>query len=187
MNIYENCPVIESERFTLRLTQKADTADLLKVYSDEKAVPFFNGDNCHGDDFHYQTMERMEKAVEFWEYSYENQWFVRWSIVDKQTQEAIGTIEAFHRTSEDAYDGYGLFRLDIRSDYERKDVFADILNAFVPNVYPYFDCTKCMTKAVPEATERTAALQEYGFTKSEMPLIGGDDHKEYFDYWVMSL
>ena len=187
MDIYKNCQVMESERYTLRLTQKDDTADLLKVYSDKKAVPFFNGDNCHGDDFYYQTMERMQEAVNFWIYSYENRWFVRWSIVDKQTKEAVGTIEAFHRAAEDSYDGYGLFRLDLRSDYERKDIVNEILEVFVPNVYSDFDCTKCMTKAVPEAIERIAALQQYGFHKSEIPLIGGDDHKEYFDYWVISL
>ncbi len=50
MDIYKKCPIIESEKFTLRLTEKDDTAELLKVYSDLKAVPFFNGDNCHGDD-----------------------------------------------------------------------------------------------------------------------------------------
>lgn len=110
-NIYEECPVLESEKVTLRLTKMEDTADLLKVYSDEKAVPFFNGDNCHGDDFHYTTMERMQKAVEFWVYSYDNGWFVRWSIIDNITKEIVGTIEAFHRDSKDSYDGYGLFRL----------------------------------------------------------------------------
>lgn len=51
MNVYEKCPVLESENFLLRKVCLEDSDDLLKVYSDEKAVPFFNGDNCHGDDF----------------------------------------------------------------------------------------------------------------------------------------
>ena len=41
------------------MTNKEDKADLLKVYSDEKSVPFFNSDNCGGDDFYYTT----EKSV----------------------------------------------------------------------------------------------------------------------------
>ena len=65
MNTYENCPVFEGERFKLRLVEKSDAKDLLKVYSDEQAVYLFNGDNCDGDDFHYTTLERMQKAVDF--------------------------------------------------------------------------------------------------------------------------
>ena len=51
MNVYENLQAFESENFLLRGVQMQDAEDLLKVYSDEKAVAFFNGDNCHGDNF----------------------------------------------------------------------------------------------------------------------------------------
>lgn len=40
MNVYEKCPVLESENFLLRKVCLEDSDDLLKVYSDEKAVPF---------------------------------------------------------------------------------------------------------------------------------------------------
>ena len=36
--VYETCPVLENEKFILRLIQKEDAGELLKVYSDEKAV-----------------------------------------------------------------------------------------------------------------------------------------------------
>lgn len=186
MDIYRECQVLENERFLLRLISKEDTAALLKVYSDEKAVPFFNSDNCDGDDFYYTTMERMEQAVDFWIYAYENRWFVRWSIIDKVTKEAVGTIEAFHRASDDCYDGYGLFRIDLRSDYEKKEVFDDLIQLLEPNMYDWFTCEKCMTKGVPAAEGRVRALQEYGFTKAEIPMIGSNDRKEYGDYWVYS-
>jgi len=55
MNIYKNCPVLENEDFTIRLFQKKDCDDLLKVYSDKNALPFFNSDNCDGDNFYYST------------------------------------------------------------------------------------------------------------------------------------
>ena len=51
MNIYEKCPKFESERFLVRLFHDKDCDDLLKVYSDKKALPFFNSDNCDGDKF----------------------------------------------------------------------------------------------------------------------------------------
>ena len=77
MDVFKALPVFDGARFALRGVQKSDAADLLKVYSDERAVPFFNGDNCHGDDFHYTTIERMNEAVAFWLFSYENGYFVR--------------------------------------------------------------------------------------------------------------
>ena len=44
MNIYKTCPDVHNERFRLRLVTQEDCEDLLKVYSDVKAVPLFNGD-----------------------------------------------------------------------------------------------------------------------------------------------
>lgn len=75
--------LMENENFILRKTIKEDAAGLLKVYSDEKFVPLFNSDNCHGDDFNYTTIERMNQAIDFWEMSYSKGYFVRWTIVNK--------------------------------------------------------------------------------------------------------
>ncbi len=77
MNPYEKCPEFENENFLLRMVHAEDLEDLLKVYSDKKAVPFFNSDNCHGDTFYYDTKEKMKKAIDFWFYSYEQKYFVR--------------------------------------------------------------------------------------------------------------
>ena len=63
-DVYKNCPIYEDKDYTLRLVRLEDKVDLLKVYSDEKAIPFFNGDNCGGDDFHYTNENRMEQAIE---------------------------------------------------------------------------------------------------------------------------
>ena len=81
LNPYERCPKYENENYLLRMVSKKDKEDLLKVYSDEKAVPFFNSDNCGGDDFHYTTENRMEQAIEYWLWEYDRQGFVRWTIV----------------------------------------------------------------------------------------------------------
>lgn len=76
IDVYKNCPSFENESYLLRMVEKEDTADLLKVYSDEKAVPFFNSDNCGGDDFHYRTEDRMEQAIEYWLWEYGRRGFV---------------------------------------------------------------------------------------------------------------
>ena len=61
MNIYSICPTFESEKFTVRLLRDEDCDDLLKVYSDKNALPFFNSDNCNGDFFSMQQKKRCQK------------------------------------------------------------------------------------------------------------------------------
>lgn len=36
------------------------------MYSDKNALPFFNSDNCHGDNFYYPNEDRMRQAIKFW-------------------------------------------------------------------------------------------------------------------------
>lgn len=60
LNVYEYCPKFESEDYLIRFVDKGDTEDLLTVYSDKNSLPFFNSDNCDGDNFYYPTKDRME-------------------------------------------------------------------------------------------------------------------------------
>ncbi len=150
----------------MRKLEVRDTSDLLNVYSDEKAVPLFNSDNCNGDDFHYMSLERMQQAVEFWLWSYTNKYFVRFSIIDKRIQKVIGTIELFHRDSKDYFNRCGLLRLDLKSDYD------------------LFDCDMVATKIPTFAGERKAAAVQNGFFATDKALVGGDDGKVYTNYYV---
>ncbi len=184
MNIYEHCPTLENEDFTLRLTNDDDLSDLLKVYSDIKAVPFFNSDNCHGDDFHYTTLERMREALEFWKTSYANGWFVRFSIVDKKSGETVGTIEEFRRDENDFFTDCGLIRLDLRSDYETAGKIESIMSLIAQPSFELFGCSMLATKAISEASERRKALTALGFVQSKEALICQDGTK-YFDYLVL--
>ena len=184
MNVYEKCPMFENEKYRLRLVNETDTEDLLKVYSDLRAVPLFNGDNCKGDDFHYTTYERMEQAVDFWKQSYESGWFVRWSVVDQAKGKAVGTIEGFHRDAKDCFTNCCLLRLDLRSDYEKSEEIASVLSLIVPASFVLFDCDKVATKAVPAAGELIRALGEMGFVLSDEKLTG-DDGTRYDRYFVL--
>ena len=183
-NVYEYCPQFENDKFLLRLIAPEDTAQLLKVYSDSAAVPFFNGDNCHGDDFHYKTLERMKQAVDFWIFSYNERYFVRWTIIDKETKEAVGTIELFHREADEHFYECGLLRLDLRSDYENAGQIKNIISLIKDATYDLFYCKIIATKAVLEATERLQALHELGFVRSEKILVGQDGTK-YNDYYIL--
>ncbi|MCM1086654.1 MAG: helix-turn-helix domain-containing protein [Muribaculaceae bacterium] len=183
MKIYEACPILESENFLIRLTKSEDCDDLLKVYSDKNAVPFFNSDNCDGDNFYYPTRERMAEAINFWNLSYENGWFARLSIVDKATSEVIGTIELCLRVSEDEFNQMGILRVDVRSDYEKEDVLLEIVTLTAPHMPELLGCTGILTKVPVYAIERMKAIQRAGFTKSEHLLIGKTGYG-YDGYWV---
>lgn len=184
MNIYEKCDVLESGRFLLRLVEKEDCDDLLKVYSDKNALPFFNSDNCDGDNFYYATKERMEEALGFWKLSYDNRWFARLSIVDKSVCSVIGTIELCLRVSEDEFNNMGILRIDVRSDYEKEDMLYDIAALIIQHISEMLGCDGILTKVPVYAVERMKAFQKAGFTKSEHLLIGKTGYA-YDGYWTM--
>ena len=185
VNPYEKCPIYENENYLLRLVEASDASDLLQVYSDEKAVPYFNSDNCNGDDFHYTTLERMQSAIGFWLWASQDKGFVRGAVIDKNARQAIGTIELFNRQAQDYFNNCGLLRLDLRSDYERTECIREILSLIVPPAFELFVCRMIATKIPPFATRRRDAAEQLGFTASEEKMIGGDDHKAYTDYFVL--
>lgn len=185
VNPYEKCPEYENDNYLLRFVQTSDARDLLLVYSDEKAVPFFNSDNCNGDDFHYTSMERMQNVIEYWQWEYQRKGFVRWTIIDKNTHRAIGTIELFNRRSDDYFNNCGLLRLDLRSDYEHGENIIEILSLITPSTFELFDCQKIATKVPHFASERKLAIEQLGFTASGEKLKGGHDSKIYTHYYVM--
>ena len=184
-NIYEQCPVLENERWLMRFVKEEDSEDLLKVYGDKQALPFFNSDNCHEDNFYYDTKEKMDNAIRFWLESYEGKWFVRLTIIDKHISKAIGTIEMFHRPSDDEFDGDGLIRLDVRSDYEKSDELQEIFALLIPEAYDLLDCEEIITKIPLYAVERIDAAEKFGFEKSDRFLVGGEDHYAYKNYWAI--
>jgi ribosomal-protein-alanine N-acetyltransferase len=179
-DIYQECPMYKNKLITLRQSNLEDAGELLKCYSDEKAVPFFNSDNCNGDDFHYTTLQRMKQAIDFWQFSYKNKYFVRWTVIFHDTNERIGTIEMFHRLAEDEFNHYGILRFDLQSDYETQLVIDDILEIVNENFYKAFDVEAILTKAIPEATERTYSLLQKGYKPLNKKLGIYDD---YFVNW----
>jgi len=183
-DVYESCPVIEGLRYLLRQVSPDDCSDLLQVYSDPKAAAFFNSDNCHGDNFCYTTLPRMQQAIDYWLWEYRRSGFVRWSIIDKCSGEAVGTVELFRRNAADYFTDCGLLRLDLRSDYEKYSEIRQILALIVPPAFSLFDCERIATKATPQAQERIAALLNMQFLASKETLIGHDG-TTYGHYYVL--
>lgn len=162
-DIFIECPTYKKHLITLRKTNLDDVHDLLKCYSDEKARPLFNCDNCHGDNFHYTTIERMKEAIEFWDFSYKNKYFIRWTVILNETRERIGTIEMFNRSEYDDLNLHGVLRIDLHSCFEKKIIIDEILEIVNENFYNTFDVDAIFTKALPVADERIESLINKGY------------------------
>ena len=184
MNVYKNCPILESENFLLRFVDIGDADDLLLVYSDLKSVSLFNSDNCGGDDFYYTTIERMKEAIEYWIWEYSRKGFVRWSIIDKNNKQIIGTVELFKRKAKDYFNDCAVLRLDLRSDYEKCNIIAELLCLIISDTFKIFKCKMIATKAFPQSDERLTALKRVGFKLSDEILIGTHDRESYSNYAV---
>ncbi len=185
MDIYKECPTLENGNYKIRLIEVNDSDDLLCIYSDKQALPFFNSDNCNGSNFYCPKKEDMDNTIKYWLMEYrETRGFVRFSIVDKKKGKVIGTIEMFKRKSQDYYNQCGVLRLDIRSDYEKSDFIVAILSLCIDSFYDWFECSAIITKAALYAVERIEALQELNFVRSEEPLIGHNQKLSYNDYWI---
>lgn len=185
-DVYKSCPTFENNRFLLRFSQLDDASDLVSVYSDKNALPFFNSDNCHGDNFQYPTEERMREAIKFWLTSYSTKWFVRWTIIDKEKHKAVGAIEVFHRSANDDFNHVGVLRLDLKSEYETSEEIFTIMSLIVPPAFDLFECEEIITKVPVYAVERMDAMKRMGFEKSEKLLVGTIDCYAYKDYWTIN-
>lgn len=184
-DVYEKCPVFEDENYLLRFVEETDASDLLEVYSDKNALPFFNSDNCNGDNFYYPTEEKMLEAIKFWLFSYRERYFVRFTVIDKSVRKAVGTVELFRRDSNDKFDGDGVLRLDVKSDYEKENILFNILSIIIPPAFELFNCDEIITKVPDYAVERIKAVQKFGFAKSEYLMIGTHDGYAYKGYWTI--
>lgn len=177
-DVYTHCPTLNSSRMSIGLVQMSDAEELLRCYSDVEAQLIFNSDNCR-DAFRYETMAEMEEAILFWMDAYEAKEFVRFSVRDDWTNEAVGTVELYHYMGEDAWKHRGIMRLDLRSDYETAERLDEILYMLNRYAYDLFHVTTLATKAVPRATKRIQALKQAGYQLTEEKLL-----EQYGDYYV---
>ncbi|WIV12458.1 GNAT family N-acetyltransferase [Proteiniborus sp. MB09-C3] len=170
-NPYQKCPVYETKQFIFRMVDEKDAEDLLECYSDPMSIRLFNSDNCTSK-FNYKSLDEMKNCIKFWLDHYSKQYYIRFSIVDKLNCKAIGTIEFFAKqvtTSE--FSKIGVLRLDLASKYEKEGFIMEIIDTISDDFYDDFEVEHIITKAIPEAKQRIAALKNQGFTELENKTI----------------
>jgi hypothetical protein len=98
----------------------------------------------------------MKAYMLIWEQEYRGKVYVRFSILTKDTNKALGTIE-FCPWCKKA-EGYGklaVLRIDLASPYEKENVITEVLKAIEDNLYELFRVEQVFTKAVPAAIAHT--------------------------------
>ncbi len=172
MDVYTSCPITHTEHFTLRLVQPEDAPALFACYHDKAAVARMNDDNCDFG-FYADTPEAMAETVAYWLRHYSWRSFVRFAIVDSATNTAVGTVEGFGGE-------VSVLRLDIASAYEQPAFLAELLAFARASFRAYFGNQVLVTKAIPAAAERRAALEQQGWE-----YIG--PYRTYGDYYRIEL
>jgi hypothetical protein len=164
-NPYEKCPTYETEQYIIRRVEEKDAKDLLECYSDHEAEKLFNSDNCTSN-FIYKSLEEMKQCIMLWMEHYHSKYYVRFSIIDKRYEKAIGTIEFFAKPVN--YNGIfkvGLLRLDLATKYENVKTIEEILDLVNHNFYYDFEVKHIITKAIPIAKQRIVALNDKEYKK----------------------
>lgn len=163
-NVYQSCPMYETDNFILRLVKQEDAEDLLACYSDKAAVARMNADSCTNG-FYYQTIDEMRSAIDFWLTEYNDQCFVRFAIVDKNTMKAIGTVEMFD-TKIPAAGNVGVLRIDIASVYESAKNISELTALAVGEFMRDFETEAIVVKA-GHTPERAEVFISYGFVPTD--------------------
>lgn len=183
VDTYANCPIYENEHFLLRLVSMDDAEALLPCYSQPTDSVITNSFNCtYG--YGSETIEEMRGFIHRWLEAYRDRGFVRWSVVDKSTNKAIGTIELFNRQAADYFNNCGILRLDLSVEYEYTTMIGEILSLLLANAFVLFDCTMIATKTAVIAKERMTALGELGFHPIDDQFARGDGVR-YDGFWIL--
>lgn len=159
----------ETDNFFLRLVRLEDAEDLLVCYSDKAAVSVMNADNCISD-FYYRTKDEILSCIEFWLNEYKKGMFVRLSIIDKQTEKAVGTVEMFGGD-------FGVLRIDICSEYETESYLSELIDCAIEYFYDDFATDIIYFKTAEHAIERITAIKNYGFVPT-------DEFRSGLNYYV---
>jgi hypothetical protein len=113
---------------------------------------------------------------------------VRFAITHKQSQKAVGTIEAYRREEGSFFGGKICLRLDLSCDYENEKSIDELLSLIIKDGIKAFGADGIFTRATPIATERIKALEKNGFVLSDETLQDGHGWGViYGDFWVKQI
>ena len=177
-NPYEQCPTFETEHFRLRQVKLKDAADLLECYKNPTLAVQGSAHGCLVGPGYYgsQTKREMRKFIRFWLTEYRKKhWYIRWSVIDRQSGKAVGTIEAgaFKILSQ----GTGIMLLlDLAAPYETEVFVSELLQLSIARFYALFHADVLIIYGMPGADVRLNALVAAGFVPVDWEYEDKENH-----------
>jgi len=161
-NPFVKCPEYETENFLVTQIKMEDAEDLFEVYSDLITRKHMNNDNCGGE-WPCDSLEVVQKGIKSWIQEYEDKYYIRWTITQKNSMKHIGTIELAPAPGRlRFFDGIcttGILRVDIKSELETAEVFSEIYEMTNTEMIEVFGIEKIITKGNFSETERIRGLE----------------------------
>ena len=110
-------------------------------------------------DFYYSTVSEMEDCIKFWLEEYQNQYYVRFSVINKADRKAIGTVEIFGGEA-------GVLRIDLSSKNNTEESFGEILKLAIEQFIDDFEIGSVKIKS-SNIPEKINCLESFGFIHSK--------------------
>jgi RimJ/RimL family protein N-acetyltransferase len=168
---YLKCPEFETEHFYLRQVREDDAEELFDAfYGDLSGWMFYGNDMCRSIfTGRYATLDEMKNCIRSWLTEYTNRYYIRFTVIDKQTRKVIGTIEIFDNIYsekkwkiEAVKNGFVL-HIDFAVPYETREYLSELLCLADNEFFRLFGFNYLLIRAVPEAEERIMALLSSGY------------------------
>lgn len=163
---YAKCPVFETEHFQIRQVREEDAEELLACYTDMSTWVFYSTDMFKKIfASRYPTLDEMKACIRFWLDEYKNKVYIRFSVVDKTTGKAIGTIELFDKVGGDKNQMLEVVRrgavlhIDLAPPYETQRYISELLTLADSQFFVLFGVKYLLTRVIPTAEERLTALR----------------------------
>ena len=115
-----------------------------------------------------------KKRSKKWLDAYEKKQYIRLSVIDKQNDKAVGTVEIF---GSEKSQGTGILRIDLHPRYENQEHLGALLS-LADSFFNDFGFYRIVSKAIPKATERILALTNHGYTY--YPANNEWDREDYY-------
>ena len=164
-NAFEKCPIYETDNLIFTKVKVEDAIELFQCYSDPITKSHMNNDNCGGE-WPCNSINIVKQGIKGWENEFDARFYIRWSVMHKQINKIIGTIEiAPVPNITRFFDGCqtGILRIDIVSFLENEVVFSEILKMATDNFYLDFAISNIIIKATEDDTQRVLALENNNF------------------------
>lgn len=165
--VFEDFPIIETERLILRKMNLSDVDDVLKVYGDHKVAKY--------DWFEpFETKEMAIKLINHVNKEFEEQEEITWGVVRKEEGSIIGycCLGDFEDDARRSEIGYGL-----RSDEWNKGYGTEILKALVKFGFEDMNLNRIEAFVTPGNDASIRLLKKVGFLQEgivrERDLIKG--------------